>query len=772
MRSILLFLLLTWIGFSNAQIGTGEWRFHVATSKAIDVAVNGNQIYTAYENGMSLLNLSDNSHTLYTALTGLSDIEISCIYFDEIDQSLFIGYTNGNIDKFKNDRFYNIPALKLAQIPNSKRINRFERAGDYVLAANDCSILKIDPLKTEVKETFYPTNAMEKIQDVVFQNDTIFALTPSRLLKGIFSNPALPDQSQWTLDGRLPIITNGYYSELELFNNQLTVLFKNQTLGAGDTLFAITNVAINAITILPFATQINSINTNNEKLVVNINGGCILCDTSFNITTFYSSTNFDKSFNFFRSVANSNGLWAADEKYGLLHFPNDSEYKQYSISGTLNKNFYSMDCLDGKLAIASGRISGLSPTFSQNGFQFFEEEMWRYYNFDNIPEWANKQLWDVVDISINPKDIKTVAVSTYSPEPLTVFNESHNICYNNSNSTLQLSSIGNGWALVSDVCYDKKGNLWALNAYCDKPLNVLDNNNVWKNYDCGFQAKNKFTKKMIIDFNNILWFSVLDEGLFAYDYNGTIEDESDDKIKHITTGSLTGDLPSANVTAIAADFNGEIWIGTDEGFAILYNASSVFDANSGEYNAQRIKINFEGNIEYLLGSTHVTDIEVDGGNRKWIATANAGILLLSQDGNEILEQHTVDNSPLISNNIFDIQLDQKSGELYIITDKGLVSYRTNATYEDEEYNNTVVFPNPVKPNFFGPVTIQGIRYDSDVKVTDVAGNLIYKTTSNGGTATWDCKNLNGQKVASGVYFIWTVKNEGKGKKVGKVLIMN
>ena len=772
MRSILLFLLLTWIGFSNAQIGTGEWRFHVATSKAIDVAVYGNQIYTAYENGLSLLNLSDNSHTLYTELTGLSDIEISCIFFDEIDQSLFIGYTNGNIDKFKNDRFYNIPALKLAQIPNSKRINRFERAGDYVLAANDCSILKIDPLKNEVKETFYPTNAMEKIQDVVFQNDTIFALTPSRLLKGIFSNPALPDQSQWMLDGRLPIITNGYYSELELFNNQLTVLFKNQTLGAGDTLFAITNVAINAITILPFATQINSINTNNEKLVVNINGGCILCDTSFNITTIYSSTNFDKSFNFFRSVANSNGLWAADEKYGLLRFPNDSEYKQYSIPGTLNKNFYSMDYQDGKLAIASGRISGLSPTFSQNGFQFFEEEMWRYYNFDNIPEWENKQLWDIIDISINPKDIKTVAVSTYSPEPLTVFNESHNICYNNSNSTLQLSSIGNGWALVSDVCYDNKGNLWALNAYCEKPLNVLDNNNVWKNFDCGFQAKNKFTKKMIIDFNNILWFSVLDEGLFAYDYNGTLEDESDDKFKHITTGSLTGDLPSANVTAIAADFNGEIWIGTDEGFAILYNASSVFDANSGEYNAQRIKINFEGNIEYLLGSTHVTDIEVDGGNRKWIATANAGILLLSQDGNEILEQHTVDNSPLISNNIFDIQLDQKSGELYIITDKGLVSYRTNATYEDEEYNNTVVFPNPVKPNFFGPVTIQGIRYDSDVKVTDLAGNLIYKTTSNGGTATWDCKNLNGQKVASGVYFIWTVKNEGKGKKVGKVLIMN
>ena len=173
-----------------------------------------------------------------------------------------------------------------------------------------------------------------------------------------------------------------------------------------------------------------------------------------------------------------------------------------------------------------------------------------------------------------------------------------------------------------------------------------------------------------------------------------------------------------------------------------------------------------------MGNTHITDIEVDGGNRKWIATANAGILLLAPDGSEILEQHTAENSPLISNNIFDLKLDQTTGELFIITDKGLVSYRTNATYEDPDYANTIVFPNPVKPNYFGPITIQGIRYDSDVKITDVAGNLIYKTTSNGGTATWDCKNLSGQKVATGVYFIWTATNEGNGKKVGKVLILN
>jgi hypothetical protein len=116
-------------------------------------------------------------------------------------------------------------------------------------------------------------------------------------------------------------------------------------------------------------------------------------------------------------------------------------------------------------------------------------------------------------------------------------------------------------------------------------------------------------------------------------------------------------------------------------------------------------------------------------------------------------------------------MDQKSGELFIATDKGLISYRTDASYEDASYASTQVFPNPVRPGYTGPVTIQGIRYDSDVKVTDVSGKLVYQTTSNGGTATWDCKSLDGMDVSAGVYLIWTAANEGKGRLVGKVLIM-
>jgi hypothetical protein len=376
-----------------------------------------------------------------------------------------------------------------------------------------------------------------------------------------------------------------------------------------------------------------------------------------------------------------------------------------------------------------------------------------------------------LDVSINPKNIDEYAVCTPSEVPVTIFANGQGKVFADTNSTLQISASGSGSYLVSDVCYDDKGNLWCLNGYTDRPLNVKTSDGLWYNFDLGTSAKNKYTKKMIVDFDGNIWCATDNSGLFGYKTNATISNTSDDKRIQLRSGENYGNLPSDNVTAIAADFEGEIWIGTDAGFAILYGGSSAFDANAGGYDAQRVKVQFEGNVEYVLGSTHITDIEVDGGNRKWMATANAGILLLSADGSEIIEQHTTENSPLISDIVYDLKLDQKTGELFIVTDKGLISYRTDATYEDPDYASTKVFPNPVRPGYLGPITIQGIKYDSDVKITDVAGNLIYKTTSNGGTATWDGNTLEGKPAASGVYFIWTAQNEAKGKKVGKVLVV-
>ena len=758
----------------NAQIGTGEWRFHSTTKAAIDVVATEEHIYTAFENGLSVLKVSDKSQVLLNVLNGLSDIEISCLFYDYQDKSLYIGYENGNIDRLKNDVIYNIPALELASVSSSKRINRFEKQGGFIYAACDFAILKIDPLKNEIKDTYYPTNSLEAVYDICFKGDTVYALSPTKLLKGILSNPALADPSQWSIDPRVLPQIGVTYKELENFNDNLVVLMQVQG-SVADSVIKLISSGHQVISSFPWEAKINSINVlGNGKLALNANGAYVEYDQDFNQVLFYGSGTFNKEFLVSRSSSNSVGTWISDLGLGLVWFPSDYfSYDLFTGSGSWNKYFYSMDSHNGKLAIASGYLVGKLPGFSRNGIHFFENESWKLTDVFEQSCWVGLDVFDFIDVSINPKNPDEYASCTYSEVPLTVFKNDQGEIFTEDNSTLKSTSIGNGWSLVSDVSFDDKGNLWCLNGYCDRPLNVRSaEDSSWMNFDLGFAAKNKYTKKMIIDFDGNIWCATDNAGLFGYSTNGTLSNTTDDKRINLKSGENYGALPSENITAIAADFEGEVWIGTDAGFAILYSASSSFDANPGEYDAQRVKVQFEGNVEYVLGSTHITDIEVDGGNRKWIATANAGILLLSPDGSEIIEQHTTQNSPLISDIIYDLKLDQTTGELFIITDKGLVSYRTNATYEDPEYANTTVFPNPVRPTYQGPVTIQGIRYNSDVKITDISGNLVYKTTSNGGTASWDCKNLNGERVATGAYLIWTAVNEGKDKKVGKVLVVN
>ena len=765
---------MIFLGFASnlisAQIGTGTWRFHSATSKAIAIAASESTVFTAFENGLFEYDIASKEKKLWTAVNGLSDIEISTLYFYAETNQLYIGYKNGNIDVLKEGAIFNIPALKLASIPYSKKINSFRRNDDFILAATDFSIVKINDVKKEIKDTYYPTDGLEKIVDVALKADTLFALTPSKLLYAIYTNPALPDPSQWTTDTRLPQISTNFYAGLENFSTIFFVLFKTPMYGS-DTIFRLTSNGKEVFAPSPFSLEINSISASDSYLHVNTEGGISLFNSNLLQTAGYSASNFNQWFSVANSVLNSTGLWSADKNVGLMYFSDEVNVQIIPINGTKNQAFYSMDSEAGKVAIATGGLSGNGPSFYKNGIHFFEDEEWSNINIEQVPSWENQNIWDFLDVSINPKNSDKVAVCTYSEFPLSVLDNGTVQNYNASNSTLEIMSLGTTWTLVSDVCYDGSGNLWALNGYTLKPLNVMDNNGVWYNYDVGAAARNKFTKKMIVDFDGNIWFATISDGLFGYSTNNSLADPSDDAYINLRTGVFSGDLPSQNVTALAADFDGEIWIGTDAGFAILYNANSAFTAVAGEYDAQRIKVEFEGNVEYLLGNTHITDIEVDGGNRKWMATASAGILLLSQDGSEILEQHTTKNSPLISDNILDLKLDQTTGELFIITDKGLVSYRTNATYEDPEYATTKVFPNPVRPNYAGVVTIQGIRYNSDVKITDIAGNLVYKTTSNGGTATWDVKTLGGDAVASGVYIIWTATNEGKDEKVGKVLVI-
>ena len=281
---------------------------------------------------------------------------------------------------------------------------------------------------------------------------------------------------------------------------------------------------------------------------------------------------------------------------------------------------------------------------------------------------------------------------------------------------------------------------------------------------------NLFFDDLLIDSWNQKWGLIgRGGGLFVYNNNNTIDDSSDDEYKILSTSIGNGNLPSQDVYSICMDKDDIIWIGTSKGIGVFYYPNSVF--SSYNFDAQQILIQENDYGQYLLSQEKVTSINVDGANRKWVGTEKAGVFLLSEDGTEEIYHFTSENSPLYSNNIVDIAINNENGEVFIGTSKGLISYRSTATEGSKKARKTTVFPNPVRETYNGPIAIKGLTTNARIKITDVAGNLVYEDIALGGQAIWDGKNKFNERAATGVYLVFSVDESGKEKMVSKIMFI-
>ncbi len=772
----LLVVMAFFITFSCwGQVGMHQWKLHANTAKSIEVCGGGNKVIAAYTNGLVEYDLIHKERSLLTKTNYLSDVFINTLHFNQADASFWVGYQNGNIDKIKNETVVNLSALKMSSsITSDKNILKFESYGSYTYAATSFGILKIDYTKMEVRDTYYPPLGDAKIVDFTFFNDTIYVLSTNSLFKAHYKHSLLANPDSWINDKRISWLNTIENLSICQFNNKLLVhsLHKDNNT---DSTYILDNQSIKSLKkgVFSLGKYIANLKSQNGELFVSIYDGAYILDSNYEIVESVYNYQFNKTVRPNTLIKYSGSYWIADNVNGLVKWNNNYDNISIKEVGPPKNSFFAMDSQNNSLVVAGGILSKASFAFNTGGAYIYKDDTWELFDRWNQNLWLDKNIWDVCATSINPSNSNQIAFGSNSFVPLSIMNNGKFIdqIFDNTNSPLESSSLGNKYTCIADLAYDKTGNLWMLNSFTNNPLKVYTKDNQWFNFDLGSASKNAFARKIIIDFKSNKWITFPGIGIIGYNDNGTIADFSDDHYRIINENPNSGSLPSREVTALAIDFNDELWIGTDNGFCILYNASGILDGSIGSFDAQRIKERVEGNVEYLLGKTAVSDIEIDGGNRKWIATANAGLFLLSSDGSQIISSFTAENSPLISNNILDIKLNQTTGELFIITDLGLVSYRTDASYEDPTYATAKVFPNPFKPEHTSGITIQGILYDSDVKFTDAEGNVVYKTTSNGGTAFWNARNFQGERVSPGVYFIWTASNNGNGKKVGKVVIL-
>ena len=377
----------------------------------------------------------------------------------------------------------------------------------------------------------------------------------------------------------------------------------------------------------------------------------------------------------------------------------------------------------------------------------------------------------MVRTCVNPANPFDAFVGTWSKGLMEFYNNSFTTIYDESNSTL--SGIS-GFVRIGGICFDAAGNMWVTNSGVNTALNVKEKiNGTWKAFDLsGYVSVNQAEADIVMDQNNQIWMVLpRGKGLLVYNYNGTIDNTSDDQVTTLSNATGNGALSSNNVYSIAVDSTGEIWVGTDKGISVFYNPGNVFVSGS-DFDSQQILVNEGGFIQPLLASDITSAIAVDGANRKWIGTQNSGVFLMSADGTQQLLNFNASNSPLFSNTINSIAIDQTTGEVYFGTDQGIESYKSNATKGGATYSNVLVYPNPVPSGYNGSIAIRGLAQSSNVKITDISGTLVYSTTAEGGEAIWNGRNFEGEKAQTGVYLVFCASSDGSKRVVAKILFEN
>lgn len=782
LRPLLILLLAAASLCLHAQgIAIGEWRDHYPYNKAIGVANAGDKVYCITEGGMFFYSKSDNSLERISKINGLSDVEYSAIDYNPVSKAVIIVYKNANIDLIGSDgKITNIADIKRASIIGNKTINGIYIKDKYAYLACGFGIVVLDTERKEISETYYigAGGGLVNVYDITTTATHIFASAQG----GVYYAPLngnLTNSIAWTKFSGFP---NGPYNTIASFNGKVYVNYAKILSSAPawnqDTVYVYSNNMWSKIPSSYGASYWKLRPAGNELMAVRNN------DVAF-FDTVHVKTNIIYGYTFgwpspkdASYDAATRMTWIADLRYGLVEALNTWENKNHLTNGPdaslMNRSSgaFRMAAAPNSVCFIPGNITAeWNNTYTFGSYSCFENETWRSVDGDNYPGFMRgDSLIDFVAVEIHPAIPGKVFIGTWGRGLLEFDNYTLTRNYNqyNNSSTLTPRPGNDKWLGVAGLDFDKDNNLWVTNAFVTNGISVKRANGTWQSYSLAPHVSSVTEiGPVMADRLGQKWIILpRGKGMIVFDE----KQPSGAQSKKLTTSAGSGALPSPEVLSIAEDKDGEIWLGTDKGIAVIYTPENVF--GTGSFDAQQIIIQQDGHYQVLLETEAISAIAVDGANRKWIATQNAGVFLMSPDGTQEIHHFDASNSPLPSNHVTSIVIEPASGEVFIGTEKGVVSYKGTATEGGDNFDGVYAFPNPVKPGFEGTIAIKGLVADAEVKITDIAGNLVYSTRAEGGQATWNGHSLNGDKARSGVYMVFCSDSEGKKTYVTKILIVN
>ena len=772
-KSLALLLCMLCLSVTAQQLGS--WRLHLSYYIATKSEAGGSTIYSLMNGNLLSYDTEDGEVRTYDHMDILSDAGIAYIAYSNEADKLLIVYNNGNIDLLdKDDNVQNLSSLKDKTMLN-KEVANVSIAGSMAYLATGFGFVEVDMKEGVFRNTY---RLPYTIYCITASDEAVFIGTPEGI-RYCLKDGNMQLEENWKIR-----LGWGGFNSMHFFQNKLVA--KNQdgifVLDPYNTSKQYRIARGNFTSLKQTGKQLFWHNKTTYGYTSDVSG---TDEASLNaaVTTIPCENNWS-------DVSHVNGTyWMSEQEKGLRGYKmSGNEFipteEVIQPSSPIRDLGYNVSWAGDRLLVAGG-INTVGSFENPATSMYYENGEWtNFTELERTGRFAKVTPVNTTDLVQDPLDDTHHFASPYRSGLCEYKDGKFVELYNPDNSPLK-----SGWpnpqsskyytqVFCSALSYDAEGNLWmAQSMLPSAPFLILKPDGKWLELDYENFRQTSLIDKILHHSSGIKLVSsrrLEKRGVFCIDMKGT-ERTTDDKtrlLQDFVNQDNTPYLPD-QFFCLCEDLDGMVWVGTSAGLFVIEDVTKVFDK---DFYFTQIKINRNdgsGLADYLFNDVAISCIAIDAANRKWIGTQANGAYLISADGQEMLHHFTTEDSPLLSNNVQSIAVHPGTGEVAFGTDKGICTFISDATTPEEELekSNVVVFPNPVTPDYNGPIAIRGLVEDSEVKIISTGGQLVWNGTSSGGTCTWNGVANNGKPVASGIYHVVANTPEGGKAIMTRIVIV-
>jgi ligand-binding sensor domain-containing protein len=695
-----------------------QWSDHLPYKNVISVTASYDRIYCATPYSLFYFVKADNSVHRLTRISGLSDMDIAKIGFNKDYNTLLIAYINTRLDLKKGESIINIDTiLKIGEItPEDRVINNLLFIDSLAYVSCGFGIAVIDLKNEEFVGTYYigSNNTKINVLDLACNDNFLFAATES----GIYT-ASIDTLAVWTKDMSVPH-PNATYNSIAIADDRI-LINKHSGIYSYDTLYYYENGGWYSDP-QEFPTEdIVTMKVMDDKIYIAYKYFAHVRDLELNKIETIWTYNYQSSPVINDIIEEDNIVWIADGNLGLVRKISENNFTFIYPNGPDNAHVFDMSSAYNKLwTVPGGRDSSWNNIYKPASISSFIEDNWHSQDKEDIP--AFDSIYDISVVTVNPNNPAQVFVGSWW-SGMVEFNNGQLVqIYNPENSGLDYKNNEMPRCKVGGITFDQAGILWATSSHANNILSVrIPNGSLgeWYSYNLGNYSSSADIGQIMIDSYGQKWIQMRynqntnPNSIIVFSDSGTIDNPNDDQIKLINSAVGQGNLPGHEVYSMREDKDGYIWVGTDQGIGVFKHPENIFEGNF--------------DCEHLAGYENVTAIEVDGDNKKWIGTSQNGIYQLSADGDTVINHFTFENSPLFSNMINCIDINQ-NGEVFIGTVKGIISVKQiiNDIYpsvDSDENFDVSIFPNPTSENLSVDFVL---AHSSEIRIiiADILGKVV------------------------------------------------